>query len=176
MVYFSDRVKLDRQSRERNVIIFNAVESDAEDPQDRVHHDQGVFDELCRHLMIGNLKIDKVTRIGKKQDKQSSTEAVIEDGEIVSDESVKSRPMKVTFSSVFDKRRFFTTLWKLKDAPDNIKHLRIQHDLEKQEREVTKRLLKEAYNKNQAENPQNFLYRVRGPPYAQKIVKIYHRG
>ena len=41
------------------------------------------------------------------------------------------------------------------------------------ERKVSKELLTEAYNKNQTEAPAGFLYKVRGPPHAMKIVKIY---
>ena len=40
------------------------------------------------------------------------------------------------------------------------------------DRDENKRLLKEAYNKNQVEKPTTFKYKVRGPPWAQRIVKI----
>ena len=83
--------------------------------------------------------------------------------------------MKVSFVDAFDKRKFLTNLSKLKDAPAELTSLRIQHDLNKDERETTKRLLAAAYEKNQNEKPSNFLYKVRGPPYALKIVKVYQK-
>ena len=61
------------------------------------------------------------------------------------------------------------------DASEELKAVRIQHDLSPDEREITKNLLAEAYNKNQSENPTNFLYKVRGPLQAPRVVKVYNR-
>ena len=55
-----------------------------------------------------------------------------------------------------------------------INNIKIQHDLTVEERKITKDLLSEAYNKNQTESPVDFLYKVRGPPHALKVVKVFH--
>ena len=87
----------------------------------------------------------------------------------------KPRPVKVCFKSVLDKRKFLSNLYHLKQAADPFKAVQINHDLTDEDRNLTKQLLTEAYNKNQSEKPDNFLYKVRGPPGAIKLVKVYHR-
>lgn len=51
----------------------------------------------------------------------------------------------------------------------------MRHDLTEDERKTTKKLLNEASGKNESEKPVDFLYRVWGPPHAQRIVKVYHK-
>ena len=106
------------------------------------------------------MPINKIVRLGKK---------------VNDDENPKIRPIKISFSTAFDKRNFLSNLYKLRDAREELKEVRIQQDLSPNERELTKSLLAEAYNKNQTENPNNFLYKVRGPPQAPRIVKVYNR-
>ena len=161
----SHHVLHDRENREKNIIIFNAKELDSIVVDDRKVHDTELFDKLCKHVIGGSLSIDKTTRIGKKSPAETDNP----------EENRKVRPMKVCFTDAFDKRKFLTNLSKLKDAPSELATLRIQHDLNKDERETTKRLLTAAYEKNQNEKPSNFLYKVRGPPYALKIVKVYQK-
>ena len=72
-----------------------------------------------------------------------------------------------------DKRKFLANLSKLKGASDELKAMRVQHDLSPDERETTKNLLAEAYKTNQNEKPNILWYKVRGPPHAQWIVKIF---
>ena len=83
--------------------------------------------------------------------------------------------MKVCFNTVFDKRKFLSNLYHLKQATDPFKKVQVNHDLTVEDRNLTKQLLKEAYDKNQSENPADFLYKVRGPPGAIKVVKVYKR-
>ena len=78
--------------------------------------------------------------------------------------------MKVCFSNSLDKRKFYSSLSKLKEAPADLENIRIQHDLSPEEREKTKQLLAEAYAKNQTEEPVGFLYKVRGPPNAIRML------
>ena len=68
-----------------------------------------------------------------------------------------------------------TNLYKMKEAPANLKGIQIRHDLAPDDRTLTKSLLKQAYDKNQSEKPQNFLYKVRGPPQAPRIVKMKNK-
>ena len=120
--------------------------------EERKKHDQGIFDDICHVVVNEVLSIDKIARIGKK-----TTD---------NDGKSKIRPLKVTFTTVFDKRKFLSNLYKLRDASAELKAVRIQHDLSPDERELTKTLVAEANDKNQSEKPTNFLYRVRGPPQA----------
>ena len=83
--------------------------------------------------------------------------------------------MKVCFTSNFDKRKFLSSLHKLDDASRDLKQVSVKHDFSPDERQRSKELFAEAQAKNQAENPADFLYKVRGPPHALKIVKVYKK-
>ena len=161
VVNHTNQVIADRDNRENNVILFNAKESNSESSDDRKKHDKGIFDNICQVVVNQLLPIDKIVRLGRK-----TTD---------NDGNLKTRPIKVCFTTGFDKRKFLSNLYKLSDARDELKSIRIQHDLSPDERELTKNLLAEAYNKNQDEKPSNFLYKVRGPPQAPRVVKVYKK-
>ena len=161
VVNHTNQVIADRDNRENNIILFNAKESESQSSDDRKKHDKGIFDNICSVVVDKILPIDKIVRLGRK-----TTD---------NDGKSKIRPIKVCFTTVFDKRKFLANLYKLGDASEELKAVRIQHDLSPDEREITKNLLAEAYNKNQSENPTNFLYKVRGPPQAPRVVKVYNR-
>lgn len=161
----SNQVLHDRENREKNIIVFNAHELESEVVDERKKHDTQLLSKLCNHVVGESLSVDKINRIGKKNSNQDDNQEKIK----------KIRPMKICFTNAFDKRKFLSNLWKLKDAPSELTSLRIQHDLNKDERETTSRLLAEAYEKNKNEKPTNFLYKVRGPPFALRIVKIFQK-
>ena len=163
----SARVTSDRESRENNIIIFNAEESNNDQASERKQHDQNTFDKICTFVSDAKIPVKKIIRIGKKM--AEATESLVESAVDVK----KPRPLKVSFSNSFDKRKFFASLNKLKEAPTDLKNIRIQHDLSPEQRKKTKELLALAYEKNQTELPVGFLYKVRGPPHAIKIVKVY---
>lgn len=112
------------------------------------------------------IQTTKIVRIGKL--KPPSEEAHGES-------AAQCRPLKVCFNSVDDKRKFLSNLFYLKNATESFKLVQVNHDLTDEDRILTKQLLKEAYDKNQTEKPETFLYKVRGPPGAIKVIKVYHR-
>ena len=69
------------------------------------------------------------------------------------------------------KTMMFKKLWKLRDAEDRFLSLSIQSDQTKKEREEEKKLVDEAKDR-QAKDEGKCRYRVKGPPWARKIVKI----
>ena len=152
VVDHSAKVVSDRESRENNVIIFNAKECGSEEASERQQHDQNIFDGICNVTMSSRVPVGKISRIGKRPSKRTAVEpeAVVEtegDAEIISQNQVgmKPRPIKVCFSNSFDKRKFLASLSKLKEAPADFKNVRVQHDLSPEERKKTKDLLAEAY-------------------------------
>ena len=161
VVNHTNQVIVDRENRERNIIMFNAKESESQQSEERKEHDKSIFDGISRVVVGEVLPTDKIVRLGSK-----TTD---------NDGNSKIRPIKVCFSTVFDKRKFLSNLYKLGSAQEEFKTVRIQHDLSPDERELTKSLLAESYNKNESEKPDNFLYKVRGPPQAPRVVKVYHR-
>ena len=168
----SARVTSDRESRENNIIIFNAEESSSDQGSERKKHDQKIFSDICTFINESAIPVKSVSRIGKPVEKQSVVKSDT-DAETVPAVHNKIRPIKVCFSNSFDKRKFFSRLSKLKEAPADLKDIRVQHDLSPEQRKTTKKLLAEAYERNQTEAPVNFLYKVRGPPHALKIMKVY---
>ena len=54
---------------------------------------------------------------------------------------------------------------------NNHDRIHIGHDIAKEEREVNKELLQEARKRNNDQS-QNFVFKVRSTPWAQKIVEI----
>ena len=157
----TNQVIAERDNRENNIMLFNVKESNSQSPEERKEDDKGIFEDICRVVVDKVLPINKIVRLGQKTTNN--------------DGNSKVRPIKVCFTTGFDKRKFMSNLYKLKDATEELKTIRIQHDLSPDERELTKTLLAEAYNKNQSENPTNFLYKVRGPPQAPRVVKVYNR-
>lgn len=167
VVQKSNEVKNERDAREKNVILFNVVESTQTNTADKQREDQDFFDHFCEQIQLQPIQTTKIVRIGKVKppsadDANTST-------------TPKPRPVKVCFGSVFDKRKFLSNLYHLKQAAAPFKAVQVNHDLTDEDRTLTKQLLKDAHSKNESENPTDFLYKVRGPPGAIKVVKVYHR-
>ena len=85
------------------------------------------------------------------------------------------KPIKVSFATIWEKRKFLSLLFKLK-SDENTKKIRVAHDMCLEDREENKKLLDQAYQKNITENPTKFRYKVRGPPWEQKIVKVHQKN
>ena len=169
----SNKLMHDKESREKNVLLFNAEELTSDDGKERKKHDQHVFEVLSKHVVNKVLPTEKMYRIGKREPVNNNDVSNSENGDVSSRKKI--RPIKVCFLNSFDKRTFLANLYKLKQSsPDLINNIKIQHDLTVEERKITKDLLSEAYNKNQTESPVDFLYKVRGPPHALKVVKVFH--
>ena len=79
------------------------------------------------------------------------------------------------FQTDFDKSKFFANLYKLKEAAARLRAVSVQHDLSPEERIQSQNLYNEAEKKNADESPSDFLYKVRGPPGAMRVVKVYNR-
>ena len=73
-----------------------------------------------------------------------------------------------------NKMELFKRLSNLRDAEDKYKCLSIQHDLTEKEREEGRKLIKKAMTK-EINDEGKWLYRVRGPPWARKIVRFKNR-
>ena len=156
VVHQSNKINYERETREKNVIVFRVPESVKDSRQGQKKDDEIFIKDMCDVLNLGNLSIEKIVRIG-------------------SADPDKKRPVKLTFKSVFDKRTFLASLYKLKEAAPKFKETRVQHDLTPEDRMFTKTLLAEAHKKNEDEKPSDFLFKVRGPPGAIKIVKIFNQ-
>ena len=187
------KITLDREERENNIIIFNAPEENLENTNadvgkkatvenitnnettkesttnddareenktnelDEKANDEKFFKKLCQQVLgIKETPEVKMIRIGHKQ-------------------ANKPRLLKVSFLNSWDKRKFLSSLPKLKNQAI-YKDLRVSHDMCLEDRLENKKLLSQAYEMNKKDNPEGFKYKVRGPPWEMKIVKIYAKN
>ena len=120
------------------------------------NYDVSFFEKLCKDtLKLDEIPNVKLFRLGAK-------------------EKDKARPIKVIFSELWDKRKFLSRLSYLKTKS---KHdIRVAHDMSLEDRLTNQKLLKEAYQKNLKETPTDFRYKVRGPPWNMKIVKVLSKN
>ena len=167
VVQKSNEVIHERDAREKNVIMFNVIESTHTNNAQKQKDDEDFFNKFCEQIQLQPIKASKIVRIGREKTPSPDD---------ANDAVLNPRPVKVCFSTLFDKRKFLSNLYHLKQATDLYKKVQVNQDLTEDDRKLTKQLLKEAYNKNQSENPQDSLYKVRGPPGAIKVVKVYRRS
>ena len=63
----------------------------------------------------------------------------------------------------------------MKTAGEELERVHVGHNLSPQERGHLNMLLKKAQEMNKSKTSPDFLYKVRGTPFALKIVKIPHK-
>ena len=84
----------------------------------------------------------------------------------------KPRPILVEFKGDEKKRGLMKNLANLSKAPEAMKKISVQHDLTKKQREDEKELRDHAKKMESEDNSGEFNYRIRGPPWARRIVKM----
>ena len=135
-----------------NNIILHRIEETANVEESKKNDEEIIKALLSLCEVEGNISsVNEFKRLGKKAEG-------------------KIRPILVSFRNKEQKDQLFKNLKKLKDAPDNLSVISVNHDLNQEQREVTKNLWTEAKRK-QEEDPLH-RYRVRGPIGEQKIVKL----
>ena len=145
----------DRKNRENNIMMFN-IKEEEKDRKSQETKDTAVFDDLCQNVLeLETPKDVKLIRIGQIKPE-------------------RTRPVKAIFASSWDKRKFWSKLYNLKDSKYG--SITIKHDMNEEDRSANKSLLKQAYEQNQEEKPTNFAYKVRGPPWSQRIVKVFQKN
>ena len=95
---------------------------------DKDKHDEELFKELCEHIVGEEIPVEKIVRIGKKSEIASEETDGFENG-TEANVIKRPRPLKVCFHSNFEKRKFYASLNKLKEAPLKLKSLSVQYDL-----------------------------------------------
>ena len=155
----SEKEMGDRQSREKNFILFKAAEPKTNIIDERVAADKELIGKIITEMNFEtreNFEISKVIRLGiKKQDPQENP-----------------RPLLVTLSTFEAKKAFLKHASKVKNSSDeSLKNLTIQNDMTKRDREREYDLVQEKFAKN-SEIEGNWRYVIRGPPGERTLVKI----
>jgi len=144
------------KAREKNIIIYRAVEGTSNLKADNIKHDKEIVRKLighCKGTMEEEKTIDKIIRLGKK-------------------EAGTVRPLLVAFKELDTKKGLFRNLKELgkEGTPEDLKNLSVSHDMTEQERKENRELVDEAKKKDKADPTHKHI--VRGAPWNREIVAI----
>ena len=147
----------ERKQRELNLVIYGVKESDSEIREDRIYYDRQKVREIGAKcdVILHTEDIGKTVRLGKF------------------DKDRRKRPILVTLKSLDSKRNILRGARNLKDEDSNseLRAVRIANDLTRAEREQEKQLFTKAKELQEQESG-DYIYRVRGPPWARRVAKI----
>lgn len=144
----------ERKSRENNIIIKGFPECDSENSEERKTYERNFVQELGKacntNIEDKNIKIAR--RIGK-YDKEN-----------------QKRPLLVIFRENDTKRCLFKNINKI-NKNEKYTNIRVCNDLTKEERENERKLWELAKDLREQDTSGDFTYKVRGPPWARRVVK-----
>ena len=147
-----------QEEREKNIIMFRVPESKRETPLQRKEDDTTFFKEICQEVFkIEAPKPDKIIRLGAKKESNN-------------------RPILVSFKSDEDKQKVMAKLYLLQNCSSKFSGISVSHDMNEEQREETKKLVKKAKEMNENEKSKNFKFKVRGPPWDLCIRKVYQKN
>ena len=142
-----------KQERRPNFVVFNAPECKGNLKSETEKNDKGTIMEILNVCQVSDKfeesDIKKVIRLGKKGD--------------------KPRPILVKCSHEELKKPLFSNLNKLRES-ESLKHLKIQHDMSRQERQEEKERVEKVKELNN--NSGNLKFKIRGPPWDRRVIKL----
>ena len=144
----------EREKRENRIVIYKLEEPATNLRAERIENDKGKLMEIAANtLAIKNLKnseIIRADRLGEKKDNSP-------------------RPLLIEFNTAERAHLIISKASRLRDS--DYKHISLTYDMTPKEREQQKKLVGEAKKKQQSEGGR-WIYKVRGPPWAMRIIKI----
>ena len=155
----SEKEVADRQSRERNIVVYGMPEPNTNLIKDRQKKDLETIDGIIQFLNLGNVDLEvafeKIIRLGARHKEYQQN----------------PRPVLVTFTNFQAKKCFLRNSKLLNDSADEVhKKISIANDMTKKDREKDLELVTQKKEKNSSEvGP--WKYVIRGPPGDRKIVK-----
>ena len=143
----------DRKARENNMVIYGMEEIHSQNREVRLNHDKEMVESILDTCEVRDKTVVKIIRLGKF------------------DEEKKRRPVLVNFGSLEQKLQIFRQASKLKNAGPKLSSIKVSNDLTKSERENEKKLFLQAKQLEEKSLGES-RFRVRGPPWARKVVKL----
>ena len=142
----------ERKAREKNMVMFGFSEIISENKSTRDERDKKAVSEILNIIEDGiDEEVTHIRRVGKFNDRK------------------KNRPILITLKTKETKGKLFSKAARLKGT--KYEEIRLANDLTKSEREQEAKLFEKA--KEMEKNCQDGLtYRVRGPPWARKVVRL----
>ena len=120
------------EERKKNIIIFNVPEPSTITHEKLKISDQNLIKELCNYvdesILEDENEITKIQRFGRKKENVN-------------------QPIRIRVNTEKAKKKLFRKLYKLKNN-EKFKHIRINHDMTENERNLTKQRIEEARQKN----------------------------
>ncbi|ELU02313.1 hypothetical protein CAPTEDRAFT_209476 [Capitella teleta] len=144
--------------RKRNVIIHGLPEKKTNNREERKIENEQNIERIMDALEL-NLEIENFYRLGKLPNEDADRE------------HTTSRPLKLCFNSEDKVKMFMGRLNKLKEAEEDIKQIRVQHDMNLQERAEIRELVQEAKNLTLTESGDFVSHIMRG----KKIIRVKAR-
>ena len=143
----------DREERRKNIVLHGVKEPDTNLKEERVRYDKEEVMKVCNEVLRVPVTMEDLKdarRLGEKSE-------------------TMTRPLKICMASENLKNSIFKKLVRLRGSEyDN---LAFTHDMTKMEREQRRKLVGEAREQEKEEGGK-WRYRVRGPPWEMKIVKL----
>lgn len=154
----------ERETRRKNVIIFNVPESDKPSNwKEQQEEDIKTACNIFSYVLEENFEtseIKRIIRLGRR---------TYESGQ-----EIPCRPLLLEFTLGATKNYVMQHLNRLRKN-EEFKGVVVSHDLSKLEREECKKLALEAKERESSDTSGEYIYRVRGLPGQLKIVKIKKR-
>ena len=144
----------EKEKRMHNIIIFGLQVPVTDNETSRNEADKSNFVEFITknlEIVLGKEDIKENFRLGRYDSKDNNS---------------KTLPLMIVLKSLEMKEKIFKNLYKLRGQRD----VTFNHDYTRLEREENKKLQEEA--KVLTKNDPGSMYRVRGPPWDRKIVKL----
>jgi hypothetical protein len=151
------REEEDRQKelKKNNIIIHRFAESAIKEDEKKNSEDRKAVISLINDVLKVPCKdkdIKKIFRLGKRTDTE--------------------RPLLIEFQEGTMKNAVLENLSKLRLAEERYKKISVTHDMTKNEREQCRELVKQCKEKASKEESGEWMFKVRGPPGAMRIVKM----
>ena len=147
----------ERKERELNLIMYGLKECSSTNREERIQHDKEKVKEVFKvcDVDVQDKDMTKIIRLGKYHEEKNN------------------RPILISLKSIAMKKNILKGAWKLSKTNKELseEHIRISNDLTKSERDHEKQLHLKAKELQENESGE-YMYRVRGPPWARKIVKL----
>lgn len=148
----------ERKNRERNIVVYGIPDQNNPSGKERKKEDLSKIKNIFSACTVELQEEDvlQISRLGKYKSPEGN--------------EISKRPILVVLGSEHIKRDLFRNISKLRNN-DQFTGVNISNDMTLNERRTEKKLRDEAKEKEERSSGE-FVFRVRGPPWARRVVKI----
>jgi len=146
----------EQELRSKGIVIYRLPESSAATTEARKTEDISKISEMLKFIKCDEAQIVYSERLGRFDASKLKEN--------------KYRPVKVRFLDNATRNNVLKNLFRLGDAPENIKTLSIRQDLNEAQREVLRNIMDEAKTKSRASS--THFYKVKGVPGNYRMVEV----